>query len=187
MFVSQQKYEREKELSHTHTHTRPWRARRIVRDYNKSNNHHENAKRNSFLQTLYYFRILSIDASMVRWFYNCNGSIARWFVLSFSHHFVVFSLSWCHFILVIRVHFSLFIFRSLFSHSFHFSFEPFRSIVRCLIFIVLFLITVSFFSQFTMCTELQYDARNLSLSLFLFPPLQMGAYSCRCNRREIIL
>lgn len=163
MFVSQRKYVRKKN-SHIHQAMRGVRGRRIVRDYNKSNNHHENAKRNSFLQTLYYFRILSIDASMLRWFCNCNDSIARWFVLSFSHHFVVFSLSWCHFILVIRVHFSLFIFRSPFSHSFHFSFEPFRSIVRCLIFIVLFLITVSFFSQFAMCTELQYDASTLSLS-----------------------
>lgn len=146
----------------THTHTRAYIYRYIISEcvcgcvgrtiftskYNKSNNHQENSKRNSFLQTLYYFRILSIDGS-----YSTNASMV---------HVLIFVLSLCSleivcFRLHTHAHLSL-IFYSLFPFQLaHFSFEAcitlllLSHLVLFLFFIfsiILFLIMVSFFKQF---------------------------------------
>lgn len=121
----------EKENQKERTLVRPIRT--DCRGYNKSNNHHENAKRNSFLQTLYYFRILSIDASMLLdlpWFDSSNGlrSHSRIFLPYLPLKLLPFQFSYsCSF-------FALF-----FIFSFHSNLSVlwfFGSFVRCLIFIL---------------------------------------------------
>lgn len=139
-------------------------------DYNKSNNHHENAKRNSFLETLYYFRILSIDGAMVRWF---DGS--------YSHFRNI--LPRCEFELLPfqlispLVHFASVdaFFRSQFlrhtmsqSHSISIHFCSFSFQNRSVSFVVSIFIRHCFIShyrfifqnQFSMCTKLQHDVFN---------------------------
>lgn len=74
-------------------------------DYNKSNNHHENAKRNSFLQTLYYFRILSRDGSMLRCSVKC---CCDGFYSHFRIFLPAFSLSCCYYFSLFRISRSFF-------------------------------------------------------------------------------
>lgn len=165
MFASQWQHE----YTHTNTNNRKgkpegtssrppdmnWRS-----GYNKSNNHHENAKRNSFLQTLYYFRILSIDASMLldlQRFDSSNGlcSHSRIFLPYLPLKLLPFQFSYsCSFFAV----FFIFSFHSNLSVLWFFGSFVRSFVVSFLFFIVLFLITVSFFSQFAVFAKLQHDA-----------------------------